>query len=179
RGFKAAAVAFNANTYRYGICGAMETLLVAESVAAALLPSLSKQFTEAGVELRGCEKTLALVPAAVAATDEDWSTEHLAPVLSVKVVDGIEAAIAHIARYGSQHTDAIVTDSLAKSQRFMREVDSSSVMVNAATCFADGFEYGLGAEIGISTDRLHVRGPVGVEGLTTQKFIVIGDGTTR
>ncbi len=176
---KSIAVAFNAKTYRYGICGAMETLLVAESRAADVLPALGQKFAGAGVEIRGCDATRGLLPAAKAATESDWSTEYLAPVVSVKVVAGIDEAMEHIARYGSQHTDAIVTDSLASARRFMREVDSSSVMVNASTCFADGFEYGLGAEIGISTDRLHVRGPVGVEGLTTQKFVVIGDGTTR
>ncbi len=176
---KAKAVAFNSKTYRYGICGAMETLLVSAAVADKILPALGAQFSQAGVELRGCDKTCQLIAEALVATEEDWVTEYLAPILSIKVVDGLDAAIAHIDRYGSQHTDAIVTDSLASSRQFMREVDSSSVMVNAATCFADGFEYGLGAEIGISTDRLHVRGPVGVEGLTTQKFVVIGDGTTR
>ncbi|HBR97191.1 MAG TPA: glutamate-5-semialdehyde dehydrogenase [Gammaproteobacteria bacterium] len=176
---KAIAVAVNAKTYRYGICGAMETLLVAESRAAALLPVLAEQFADKGVELRGCAKTQAIVPSANPATDEDWATEYLAPILAVRVVEGIDDAIAHIAHYGSHHTDAIITESLAKSRQFMREVDSSSVMVNAATCFSDGFEYGLGAEIGISTDKLHVRGPVGVEGLTTQKYVVIGEGTTR
>lgn len=176
---KAVAIAVNAKTYRYGICGAMETLLVASAVAERVLPLVSQQLAEKQVEIRGCERTLALVKGAIAATDEDWSTEYLAPILSLRVVDDIDAAMAHIERYGSRHTDAIVTENLTHARRFMREVDSSSVMVNAATCFADGFEYGLGAEIGISTDRLHVRGPVGVEGLTTQKYIVIGDGTTR
>lgn len=176
---KAIAVAFNAKTYRYGICGAMETLLVAESVAEKALPELCKLLVDTGVELRACDRTRGIVGEAEAATEEDWNTEYLAPILSIKTVTGIDEAIDHIATYGSHHTDAIVTDSLAKSQRFLREVDSSSVMVNAATCFADGFEYGLGAEIGISTDRLHVRGPVGVEGLTTQKYVVVGDGTTR
>ncbi len=176
---KAVAIAFNSKTYRYGICGAMETLLVAESVAASVLSALSARLTDAGVEMRGCSKTCQLIPQAVAASDEDWVTEYLAPILSIKIVSGLSEAIDHIERFGSHHTDAIVTESLSNSRRFTREVDSSSVMVNAATCFADGFEYGLGAEIGISTDRLHVRGPVGVEGLTTQKFVVIGDGTTR
>lgn len=176
---KAVAIAFNSKTYRYGICGAMETLLVAESVAASVLSALSARLTDAGVEMRGCSKTCQLIPQAVAANDEDWVTEYLAPILSIKIVSGLSEAIDHIERFGSHHTDAIVTESLSNSRRFTREVDSSSVMVNAATCFADGFEYGLGAEIGISTDRLHVRGPVGVEGLTTQKFVVIGDGTTR
>ncbi len=176
---KAIAVAFNSKTYRYGICGAMETLLVAQSLADSVLPVLSEKLVSEGVELRGCEQTCKLVSQAIPATEEDWVTEHLAPVLSVRIVSGIDEAIEHIERYGSHHTDAIVTENLSSSRRFTREVDSSSVMVNAATCFADGFEYGLGAEIGISTDRLHVRGPVGVEGLTTQKFVVIGNGTTR
>ncbi len=176
---KAVAVAVNAKTYRYGICGAMETLLVASAMADQALPLIADQLSEKQVEIRGCARTQALVPEAIAATEEDWSTEYLAPVLAVRVVDDIDAAMAHIERYGSRHTDAIVTENLSNARRFMREVDSSSVMVNAATCFADGFEYGLGAEIGISTDRLHVRGPVGVEGLTTQKYIVLGDGTTR
>ncbi len=176
---KAIEVAYNAKTYRYGICGAMETLLVARESAIDVLPELARHYAKKGVELRGCEKTRRLIPDAIAATEADWATEYLAPVLSIRVVDGIDEAIAHIEKYGSQHTDAIVTENLARSRQFLREVDSSSVMVNAATCFADGFEYGLGAEIGISTDRLHVRGPVGVEGLTTQKFIVYGDGTTR
>jgi glutamate-5-semialdehyde dehydrogenase len=176
---KAVAVAVNAKTYRYGICGAMETLLVSAAVASEVLPAISAQLREKEVEIRACDKSRQILPDAVAATDEDWATEYLAPVLSIKTVDDIDAAMAHIERYGSGHTDAIITDNLTRARRFMREVDSSSVMVNAATCFADGFEYGLGAEIGISTDRLHVRGPVGVEGLTTEKFIVIGDGTTR
>lgn len=176
---KAVAVALNAKTYRYGICGAMETLLVSSAIAQAVLPPLSRLLGEKNVEIRGCSATQKLVPSALAATDSDWSTEYLAPILSVRIVDSLDQAIAHIEKYGSAHTDAIVTENLGHSRRFLREVDSSSVMVNAATCFADGFEYGLGAEIGISTDRLHVRGPVGVEGLTTQKYIVIGDGTTR
>ena len=176
---KAIDVAVNSKTYRYGICGAMETLLVADSVAARLLPVLGDRFAEKGVELRGCEKTQALIGGVVPATEEDWATEYLAPVLSVKVVAGLDEAIVHIENYGSHHTDSIITENLGKARRFMREVDSSSVMVNASTCFADGFEYGLGAEIGISTDKLHVRGPVGVEGLTTQKYIVLGEGTTR
>lgn len=176
---KAIDVAVNSKTYRYGICGAMETLLVAESVAGRMLPVLGDRFAEKGVELRGCEKTQALIEGVVAATIEDWGTEYLAPILSVKVVADMSDAIAHIEKYGSHHTDSIITENLSKARRFMREVDSSSVMVNAATCFADGFEYGLGAEIGISTDKLHVRGPVGVDGLTTQKYIVLGEGTTR
>ncbi len=176
---KAIAVAFNAKTYRYGICGAMETLLVAQSIAADVLPRLGEMLIGQGVELRACDRTRSLVPQAIAATEQDWATEYLAPVLSIRVVDDIDAAMQHIGQYGSGHTDAIITENLSRARRFMREVDSSSVMVNAASCFADGFEYGLGAEIGISTDRLHVRGPVGVEGLTSQKYVVIGDGTTR
>ncbi len=176
---KAIDVAYNAKTYRYGICGAMETLLVAVDRVDSVLPSLFEKFQAKGVEIRGCQKTCEQFPFVVAATAEDWATEYLAPIVSVRIVDDINMAIAHIEQYGSRHTDAIITENLSHSQQFMREVDSSSVMVNAATCFADGFEYGLGAEIGISTDRLHVRGPVGVEGLTTQKYVVIGDGTTR
>ena len=172
-------VALNAKTYRYGICGATETLLVSEAIAADVLPVLHQKLIEKGVEVRVCKKTKAVLPMAIDATDEDWSTEYLAPALSVRTVESIQEAMDHIKRYGSGHTDAIVTDNLDHARQFTRQVDSSSVMVNAATCFADGFEYGLGAEIGISTDRLHVRGPVGVEGLTTQKFVVYGDGTTR
>ena len=176
---KAVEIAFNAKCRRYGVCGAMETLLLASSVAAAVLERLLPRYVEAGVELRGCARTREMVPECAAATESDWETEYLAPVLAVRIVDGLDEAIAHIGRYGSGHTDAIVTNDLSRSQRFIREVDSSSVMVNASTQFADGFEYGLGAEIGISTDRLHVRGPVGLQGLTIQKYIVYGDGTTR
>ena len=172
-------VAVNAKTYRYGICGAMETLLVDRSVAPRVLPALGQRFTEAGVEIRGCEETRDLVDGAVAATEEDWETEFLAPILAVRVVGGVGEAMAHIGRYGSGHTDAIVTGDLGRARRFMAEVDSSSVMVNAPTCFCDGFEYGLGAEIGISTNKLHARGPVGLEGLTTQKYIVLGSGQVR
>ncbi|SFP20731.1 glutamate-5-semialdehyde dehydrogenase [Pseudomonas borbori] len=175
---KAQAVAFNAKTYRYGICGAMETLLVDQAVAAAFLPAMEQMFTEKGVELRGCARTCALIQA-TPATEEDWSTEYLAPILSIRVVDGLEQAIEHINRYGSHHTDAIVTEHQGRARRFLAEVDSSSVMLNAPTCFADGFEYGLGAEIGISTDKLHARGPVGLEGLTCEKYVVIGDGQLR
>lgn len=175
----AVSVAVNAKTYRYGICGAMETLLVERSIAPRVLPALSGRFAEAGVELRGCEETRALVAGAVPATEADWGTEFLAPVLAVRVVGDIDEAMAHIARYGSGHTDAIVTGDLGRARRFMTEVDSSSVMVNAPTCFCDGFEYGLGAEIGISTNKLHARGPVGLEGLTTQKFVVLGNGEVR
>ena len=175
---KARDIAFNAKTYRYGICGAMETLLVDKAVAAEFLPAMAERLRAKGVELRGCERTRAVIEA-VAATEEDWSTEYLAPILSIRVVDGLDAAIEHINHYGSHHTDAIVTENLAQSRAFMAEVDSSSVMLNAPTCFADGFEYGLGAEIGISTDKLHARGPVGLEGLTCEKYIVVGDGQLR
>ncbi len=171
----AQSICFNAKTYRYGICGAMETLLVEEAVAAAFLPPMAAQLIEKGVELRGCERTRALIDA-LPATEEDWHTEYLAPILSIKVVNGLDQAIEHINHYGSHHTDAIVTDHQGEARRFMAEVDSSSVMINAPTSFADGFEYGLGAEIGISTDKLHARGPVGLEGLTCEKYIVIGDG---
>lgn len=176
---KALAIAVNAKTHRYGTCNTMETLLVAESRAAELLPPIAEQMRAKGVELRGCEQSRAIVSDMLAATDEDWSTEYLAPILAVKVVAGLDEAIAHINQWSSQHTDAIVTENYTKSRRFLREVDSSSVMVNASTRFADGFEYGLGAEIGISTDKIHARGPVGLEGLTSQKYIVLGDGHIR
>ncbi|MDH3314910.1 MAG: glutamate-5-semialdehyde dehydrogenase [Gammaproteobacteria bacterium] len=176
---KAVDIAFNAKTYRYGICGAMETLLVARPIAAQVLPVLAKKFRQASVELRCCEESLSLVPDGVPATEEDWRTEYLAPILSVRVVADMDEAMAHIRDYGSRHTEAIVTEDLSRARRFLREVDSSSVMVNAPTCYADGFEYGLGAEIGISTDKLHARGPVGLEGLTSQKFVVLGEGQIR
>ncbi|WP_028299802.1 glutamate-5-semialdehyde dehydrogenase [Oceanospirillum beijerinckii] len=176
---KAVNIAVNAKTHRYGTCNTMETLLISEQVAAEVLPTLAEAYGEKGVELRGCDKTRALLPNAVAATEEDWSTEYLAPILSIKVVAGIDEAITHINRYGSHHTDAIVTESYTLSRRFLAEVDSSSVMVNASTRFADGFEYGLGAEIGISTDKIHARGPVGLDGLTSQKYVVLGDGHIR
>ena len=176
---KAVRVAVNAKTQRYGTCNTMETLLVAREIAARVLPVLAEKYQQAGVELRGCEATRAILPAIHAASEADWETEYLAPILAIRVVADLDAAIDHIARYGSGHTDAIITESLPRAQRFLREVDSSSVMVNASTRFADGFEYGLGAEIGISTDKLHARGPVGLEGLTTLKFIVIGDGHIR
>jgi glutamate-5-semialdehyde dehydrogenase len=176
---KAVRVAINAKTQRYGTCNTMETLLVARDIASRVLPPLAEQYRAAAVELRGCEATRAILPDAVPAVEADWETEYLAPILSIRVVADLNGAIDHIARYGSGHTDAIVTESLPRAQRFLREVDSSSVMVNASTRFADGFEYGLGAEIGISTDKLHARGPVGLEGLTTLKFIVLGDGHTR
>jgi glutamate-5-semialdehyde dehydrogenase len=176
---KAIKVAMNAKTHRYGVCNAMETLLVAEGIAAKVLPPLADQFLAKGVELRGCEQTRALLPAINAATEADWSTEYLAPILSIKIVSDMAAAIEHINHYGSHHTDAIITENFTRARQFLREVDSSSVMVNASTRFADGFEYGFGAEIGISTDKIHARGPVGLEGLTSQKFIVLGDGHIR
>ena len=180
---KALNVAFNSKTQRYGTCNTMETLLLADSVAVDILPELAKMYLDKGVELRGCEKTLNILKNididAVAAVEDDWSTEYLAPILSIKIVQGIDAAIAHINRYSSQHTESIITENYTRSRQFLREVDSSSVMVNASTRFADGFEYGLGAEIGISTDKLHARGPVGLEGLTSQKYIVLGDGHIR
>ncbi len=175
---KAQRIAFNAKTYRYGICGAMETLLVDQSVAASFLPPMAAQFREKGVELRGCPRTRDLIDA-VPASEEDWDTEYLAAILSIRVVDGLDQAIEHINQHGSHHTDAIVTEQQGHARRFVAEVDSASVMVNAPTCFADGFEYGLGAEIGISTDKIHARGPVGLEGLTCEKYVVIGDGQLR
>lgn len=177
---KAIAIAINAKTRRYGVCNAMETLLVSEPIAAAILPILIEQYTEKGVELRGCPEVQAIAGSVIkAATEEDWFTEYVAPILSIKVVAGLNQAIEHINYYGSHHTDAIVSNDYAKTREFLRRVDSSSVMVNASTAFADGFEYGLGAEIGISTDKLHARGPVGLEGLTSQKYVVFGDGNIR
>ncbi len=176
---KALAVAVNAKTQRYGTCNTMETLLVHEAIAEGFLPRFGAAMAEAGVELRGCEQTRALVDGAKAASAEDWDTEYLAPILSIRVIDGLDAAIDHIERHGSHHTDTILTEDYGRARRFLREVDSSSVMVNASTRFADGFEYGLGAEIGISTDKFHARGPVGLIGLTSQKFVVLGDGQVR
>ncbi len=175
----AQAIAVNAKTQRYGTCNTMETLLIAESRAAAMLPRLAAAYTNAGVELRGCERTCAILPDAVTATDQDWREEYLAPILAIRVVPGLDEAISHINTYSSLHTDSIVTGNHGNAMRFLREVDSSSVMVNASTRFADGFEYGLGAEIGISTDKLHARGPVGLEGLTSQKYVVFGEGQVR
>jgi glutamate-5-semialdehyde dehydrogenase len=172
-------IALNAKTNRYGVCNAMETLLVAESMAATVLPQLEQLYGEYHVELRGCDKTRAILPGALKATEEDWRTEYLGPILSIRVVAGIDEAITHINTYGSQHTDTIVTEDYSRGRRFLREVDSSSVMINASPRFADGFEYGLGAEIGISTDKIHARGPVGLEGLTSQKYVVLGDGHLR
>ena len=176
---KSADVAFNAKTQRYGTCNTMETLLVDGAVAGEVLPALARRYEEAGVELRGCPRTREWVPQAAEASEADWDTEYLAPILSVRVVEGLDAAIDHIAAHGSGHTDVICTENYTKARRFLREVDSSSVMVNASSRFADGYEYGLGAEIGISTNKLHVRGPVGLEGLTTEKFVVLGSGQTR
>ena len=176
---KAIRIADNAKTQRYGVCNAMETLLVNEKIAPAVLPPLAKIYADKGVELRGDEAARKLVAAMKPAAEEDWYAEYLAPILAVRVVKDLDAAMSHIAKYGSQHTDAIVTENEARAKRFLREVDSSSVLVNASTRFADGFEYGLGAEIGISTDKLHARGPVGLEGLTSQKFVVLGSGQIR
>jgi glutamate-5-semialdehyde dehydrogenase len=172
-------VAFNAKTQRYGVCNAMETLLVGEGIAKKVLPKLRARYDQVKVELRGCERTRAILSGIELAADQDWATEYLAPILSIRVVKDIDEAIEHIETYGSHHTDSIITSDFTRARRFLREVDSSSVMVNASTRFSDGFEYGLGAEIGISTDKLHARGPVGLEGLTTQKFVVLGEGNVR
>jgi glutamate-5-semialdehyde dehydrogenase len=176
---KALRIADNAKTQRFGTCNTMETLLVHKDIAAAILPPLAKIYTDKGVELRGDAAASAMVAGMRAATEEDWYEEYLAPILAIRVVDGIDQAMDHIAQYGSQHTDTIVTEDWSRARRFLREVDSSSVMVNASTRFADGYEYGLGAEIGIATDKLHARGPVGLEGLTSLKWIVLGDGHIR
>jgi glutamate-5-semialdehyde dehydrogenase len=180
---KAIAIADNAKTQRYGVCNAMETLLVAQPIAPALLPRLGRIYVDKGVELRGCPETMQILAQAgvpcVAATVEDWRTEYLAPILSISTVPGVSEAIEHINTFGSKHTDAIVTENHSTAMRFLREVDSASVLVNASTRFADGFEYGLGAEIGISNDKLHARGPVGLEGLTSLKYVVFGDGNVR
>ena len=175
---KAFNIALNSKTHRYGVCNAMETLLVHQSVAGEILPRLATAYEEKGVELRGCERTRAIIDATVA-SDEDWSTEYLAPTLSIRVVDDMTMAMTHIEQYSSSHTESIVTEDYTRARKFLQQVDSSSVMVNASTRFADGFEYGLGAEIGISTDKIHVRGPVGLEGLTSQKYVVFGDGQIR
>ncbi|WP_226688155.1 glutamate-5-semialdehyde dehydrogenase [Stutzerimonas stutzeri] len=177
---KAVRVADNAKTQRFAPCNTMETLLVHQGIAERVLPPLAAIYREKGVELRGCPRTCALLGSEVLeASEEDWSTEYNAPILSIRIVDSLDAAIEHINRYGSQHTDAIVTENFTDARRFLTEVDSASVMVNASTRFADGFEYGLGAEIGISTDKLHARGPVGLEGLTSEKYVVFGDGHVR
>jgi len=176
---KAIKIAYNAKTQRYGTCNTMECLLVAESIAEQVLSKLGPMYEDAGVEIRGCDKSLKILPNIKKATDEDYHTEYLAPIMSLRIVSGLEEALSHIHEYSSDHTDAIVTEDKDNADRFLREVDSSSVMVNASPRFADGFEYGLGAEIGISTDKFHARGPVGLEGLTSQKYIVIGDGHIR
>lgn len=176
---KALTVAVNAKTQRLGTCNTMETLLIAAEVSGEILPRLVEAYAEHGVELRGCDRSREKVPALKVATEEDWRTEYLAPILAIRIVDGLDAAIQHINTYSSQHTDSIITEDYSRARRFLREVDSSSVMVNASTRFADGFEYGLGAEIGISTDKLHARGPVGLDGLTSQKYVVLGDGHIR
>ena len=176
---KAVKIAFNAKTHRYGVCNAMESLLIAKSVAKEVLDKLAPMYKEAGVEIRGCKESAKLIDAIKVATDDDYATEYLAPIMSLKIVADVDEAMQHINQYSSQHTAAIVTENYTTSRRFLREVDSSSVMVNASTRFADGFEYGLGAEIGISTDKFHARGPVGLEGLTSKKYIVLGDGHIR
>lgn len=176
---KAINIADNAKTQRYGTCNTMETLLIHTDIAQKLLPVLSKIYFDKGVELRGDDAARQIAPQMNVATEQDWYEEYLAPILSIRIVNGLDQAIDHITKYGSQHTDAIVTENYSRARRFLREVDSSSVMVNTTTRFADGFEYGLGAEIGISTDKIHARGPVGLEGLTSQKFIVLGDGQLR
>ena len=176
---KAIDIALNSKTHRYGVCNAMESLLIADSIAAELLPKLASRFAEKGVELRGCEQSRRILPNINAATEEDWSEEYLAPILAVKVVTGIDQAIEHVNHYSSKHTESIVTENKDTGDQFLAEVDSSSVMINASTRFADGFEYGLGAEIGISTDKIHARGPVGLEGLTSQKWVVFGNGQVR
>ncbi len=175
----AVSIAFNAKCHRYGVCNAMETLLVDESVATELLPRLQAEYAKENVELRGCSRTCEILTDINSATDEDWDEEYLAPILSIRVVDGLDEAIEHLHQHSSGHTESIVTEDYTRARRFLAEVDSSSVMVNASTRFADGFEYGLGAEIGISTDKIHVRGPVGLEGLTSQKYIVLGEGHIR
>ena len=175
---KAIIIAINSKTHRYGVCNAMETLLVDAPIAEEVLPQLAVLYGDKGVELRGCVRTAAMLDCALA-SEQDWYEEYLAPVLAIKIVSGLDEAIDHINKYGSHHTDSIVTENYTKARRFMAEVDSSSVMVNASTRFADGFEYGLGAEIGISTDKIHARGPVGLEGLTSQKWVVLGDGHIR
>ncbi len=172
-------IAYNSKAQRFGVCNAMETLLIDRDIASKVLPRLQEKFSEKNVELRGCDETRKILSDISIATEDDWYTEYLGPVLAIKIIDGVSQAMQHIEQYGSHHTDTIVTANNDTAQKFLREVDSSSVMINASTRFADGFEYGLGAEIGISTDKLHARGPVGLEGLTTQKFIVLGDGSIR
>jgi len=176
---KAQAIAINAKTHRYGTCNTMETLLVHVDRAQDLLPPLAEAYADIGVELRGCERTMSTIDNCVRATEEDWEAEYLAPILAIKVVDDMDEAIEHINKYGSHHTDSIVTENYTRGRVFLTRVDSSSVMINASTRFADGFEYGLGAEIGISTDKIHARGPVGLDGLTSEKYVVLGDGHIR
>lgn len=176
---KAVNIAINAKTHRYGTCNTMETLLVHKAMAAIVLPELAEAYGEIGVELRGCDATREILADAIPATEDDWHTEYLAPILSIKLVDDMDQAIEHINHYGSHHTDSIISENYTLARRFLTEVDSSSVMINASTRFADGFEYGLGAEIGISTDKIHARGPVGLEGLTSQKYVVLGNGEIR
>lgn len=172
-------IAFNSKVEKYAVCNALETLLIDAQAEPTVLTRLAERFDQAGVELRGCERVLARLDSATAACEADWHAEYLGPTLAVKIVDGLDEAIAHINRYGSAHTDCIVTDDYSHARRFLTEVDSASVMVNTSTQFADGFEYGLGAEVGISTDKIHARGPVGLEGLTSQKFVVYGNGHIR
>ena len=174
----AVSIAFNSKAEKLAVCNALETLLIHQDIAQAVLPELAAKFQAAGIELRGCAQAQALVPM-TPATDADWGEEYLGPILAVRIVDGLEQGIAHINQYGSQHTDVIVTENYRKSREFIARVDSASVMVNASTQFADGFEYGLGAEVGISTDKIHARGPVGLEGLTSQKYVVFGSGEIR
>jgi len=176
---KAINIAINAKTHRYGTCNTMETLLVNADIAESILPELAEAYEQLGVELRGCEQSRAIIKDMIEATEQDWHEEYLAPVLAVKVVPGLDEAIDHINTYGSHHTDSIITENYTLARRFLTEVDSASVMVNASTRFADGFEYGLGAEIGISTDKIHARGPVGLDGLTSQKYVVLGNGEIR
>jgi glutamate-5-semialdehyde dehydrogenase len=177
---KALDIAVNSKTRRYGVCNAMETLLIDRAIAPRVLPQIVAAMTAKGVELRGCERCRQLHSEHItAAVEDDWYTEYLAPILSIRIVDDLQQAIEHIDRYGSRHTDAIVSENYSNAREFLRRVDSSSVIINASTGFADGFEYGLGAEIGISTDKLHARGPVGLEGLTSQKYVVFGDGNLR
>jgi glutamate-5-semialdehyde dehydrogenase len=176
---KALRIVENAKTQRLGTCNTAESLLVAQAIAAKAIPLLGKMLMDKGIQIRGCAQTLQLLPDAQAASEQDYYTEYLDAIISCKIVSGLDQAIQHINQYSSQHTEAIITENYTKARRFLREVDSSSVMVNASTRFADGFEYGLGAEIGISTDKLHARGPVGLEGLTSEKYIVLGDGQVR
>ena len=176
---KGIAIAYNAKTQRYAVCNAMECLLIAESIAEIVLQRLAPMYQETGVEIRGCSRSRQILPGIYEATEQDYMTEYLAPILSLKIVSGVNEAIDHIGKFGSKHTDSIVTENISTARHFLAEVDSSSVMINTSTRFADGFEYGLGAEIGISTDKIHARGPIGLEGLTSQKFIVLGDGHIR